>query len=303
MSPFDFTCRSILLIVVYHFDVETASSMDPRSEPLLLPHVEDDVQRHSIRLHQATGTTQMAPDCWENCLQFASTPNELGNFRGISKRHLEIHDDLMESQQTNNLRRFITMNKEEYPAMETLIPSSIVFPGSVCSLNYSQFIASLRRFHNSMEQDIVRWSRPSTPYDIVSIALQTTACPSRLIYVGRHNQEQSMLLVLLFDESGLNNTRYCIDDDEVKIDYDFDIFDLNQLLVTGYWGDGHNLWIRQSESKQCRYSKRCYYASLLCPWFILIMSCLMAAFVITVRHEMSWMKKVILFKSTLNCLW
>ena len=102
-----------------------------------------------------------------------------------------------------------------------------------------------------------------------------------------------MLLVLIFDESGLNHTRYYIDDDGAGIELNFEIFELHSLLVTGYLeqcdGGEHTLWVKQSESKKWRYNKRCHHRVLmLSPYIcfsIIMVVLLLISVAIVVRHN------------------
>ena len=157
------------------------------------------------------------------------------HFALITKRHRRVYDDFINSQRTNHLRQFVSLNSDQYPTLNALITSTALFPGSALLFKYSQFVDSLRRFMECTERTIIRGHHLSTAQDVVSIMLQSD------IYIA--------CLVLVFDESGFTNIRLLYANWPYLAGYDvatslimFDIRDLNELLKHRKWIQNVHGW-------------------------------------------------------------
>ena len=222
-----------VLIGIYLCSNEVTSTNDPRLEPFLISKDKGAADKEP---NGGLGINRMPDDCWMNCFQFASTPNELARFRIISRSYLQMYDKFMGMQQTNHVQQFVSQNAE-YPMIQKRISSSDLFPGSILYLNDRQFITSLRRFSEFSKQSIVRGSRPSKNHDFVSILLHSES----------KVESNSLLLVITVDDNGLHHTRYYAEWGDNKKQGNVPGFDIHTLRGIFIPDCSHNVWQVKSE--------------------------------------------------------
>lgn len=197
----------------------------------------------------------LPPDCWKVCLQYLSSPLDIGRFRLVSKKHNQIYYDMMKLIITDFQYIFSNYSgRTRYSSNQNIERAIPLIPcGSIDFDDDEQYSASsLWHFHSLSKNDIVRGLECYSGLSFLSIFLRRDV-------VRNNGPKEHVLLICLCGHDGFQDVRlYRLlgNWDHAQLRYfPFDLQDLHVLLQREYvvideFEDG--VWTMESRGKQLK---------------------------------------------------
>lgn len=193
----------------------------------------------------------LPPDCWRKCLEYLSSPRDVGRFRLLSKRHHRIHDFMLMLTITDF--RYVFNNHFANKRCRSSRNSERTIPlipcGSMDLDDESHSIACLGNFHLISGKNIVRGLVCYSGYSFLSMFLRHDTVPANYI-----------LLICIcaldrFDDVRLYRPISERDRDEMQYIH-FNVDDLHRLLLREYITidelDDTTVWTMENGGKRLR---------------------------------------------------
>ena len=219
--------------------------------------VRSDDQYSCTKHHQSSTQSHGVPhECWRVCLQYLSSPRDLGRFRLISKRHHETHDIMLKLTITDFHCIFTNYSgKRTYRSNKNIERAIPLIPCGAMDLDdeYRFSVSCLWHFHLLSKNDVVRGLDCSSGLSFLSIFLRRDV-------FSNTDQKEHVLLICICDHYQLADVslyRYTgQQNDAPSRHFFFDLHDRHLLLEQEYVIinelDDFPIWTMESKWKRLK---------------------------------------------------
>lgn len=185
-------------------------------------------------------------DCWNLCLQYLSSPRDIGRFRSLSPRHNQLYQNMMKMTKTDFHHIFRNYsNRKRYRSNKDIERAIPLIPcGSIDLEDELQSVSHLWHYHLTTGRNIVRGVITYSGLSFLSMFLQHDKVPT-----------EHILLICICNHDRIEDVRPYWDRGEIQY-MNFDHHDLHGLWQRDYViFDGLSdcgAWSMEPESRRFR---------------------------------------------------